>query len=95
MWKWALAHNLNAARWWGDFFFRSRICDRISRNVAKWYFAKWYLGAPLIHVNRRSSRFRSVFKLNYDKIISALDIFVMPDLAALRITAIQVEGVRV
>ena len=24
MWKWALAHDLNAARWWRDFFFGRR-----------------------------------------------------------------------
>ena len=33
--------------------------------------------------------------LNYDKIIRAIDIFVMPDLAARRTAAIQVDGVRV
>ena len=95
MWKLRLARHLNAARCRCDFFFRSRICSRIPRNVAKRYFAKWYLGAPLIHVNRRSSRFRSLFKLNYHKIIRALDIFVVPDLAALRTPAIEVHGIHV
>jgi hypothetical protein len=94
MWKWALTHNLKAARWWGDFFFGRLICDRIAGNFAKRYFAKRYLRAPLIHVNRRSSRFRSLLKLNYDKIIRALDIFAMPDFAALRTPAIQVDGTR-
>ena len=93
--KLALARLLDAARCRRDFFFRSCICDRIPRNVAKRYFAKRYLWAPLIHVNRRSSRFHSFFNLNYDKIIRAVDIFVMPDLAALRTTAIQVDRVRV
>ena len=95
MWKWALAHNLNTARLWGDFFFGRRIGDRIARNFAKRYFAKRYLRAPLIHVNRRSPRFRSLFKLNYHKIIRPLDIFAMPDFAALRPPAIQVDGTRV
>ena len=72
------------------FFLQKLICDRIPRNVAKRYFAKWYLRAPLIHVNHRSSRFRSLFNLNYDKIIRAIDIFVMPDLAAPRTASIQV-----
>ena len=29
---------------------------------AKRYFAQWYLGAPLIHVNRRATSFHSLFK---------------------------------
>ena len=92
MWKLGLARHLNAARCRRDFFY---VCGRIPGNVAKRYFAKWYLRAPLIHVNRWSSRFRSLFNLNYDKIIRALDIFIVPDLAALRTAAIQVDGVRV
>src|SRR6516165_3948435 len=95
MWKLGLARHLSTARCRRDLFFRICICDRIPRNVAERYFAKWYLRAPLIHVNRWSSRFRSLFNLNYDKIICALDIFVMPDLAAVRTAAIQVDGVRV
>ena len=91
MWKLGQARRLNAARCRRDFCF----FDWIPRNVAKRYFAKWYLRAPLIHVNRRSSRFHSLFNLNYDKIIRALDVFVMPDLAALRTAAIQVDGSRV
>src|SRR5580693_7164882 len=83
---------LNATRWRRDFSFGNRLCRRIPWNFAKRYFAKWYLRAPLIHVNRGSSRFRSLFKLNYDKIIRALDIFAMPDFAALRTPAIQIDG---
>ncbi len=37
----------------------------------------------------------SLFKLNYHKIIRALDLFVVPDLAALRTPAIEVHGIHV
>jgi len=92
--KWALAHDLTATRWRCDFFSKRRICNRIARNFTKRYFAERYLRAPLIHVNRRASRSRSLFKLNYDEIIRALDIFAMPDFAALRTSAIQIDGAR-
>ena len=52
-------------------------------------------GRRLIHVNRRPYRFRSLFKLNRDGDYHAVDIFVMPGLAALRTPAIQLDGVRV
>src|SRR5271166_752307 len=95
MWKWALAHDLGATRWWCDFFSRRCFCNRIARNFTKRYFAERYLRAPLIHVNRRASRSCSLFKLNYDEIVRALDIFAVPDFAALRTPAIQIDGTRV
>jgi hypothetical protein len=95
IWNWPLAPCLKATRWRRDFSFGNRLCRRIPWNVAKRYFAEWYFGAPLIHINRRATSFHSLFRLNYDKIIRALDIFVMPDLAALRTPAIQIDGVRV
>ena len=94
VWKWA-AHILSAARWGRDFFFGRRTCRRIAGNFAERYFAKRYPRASLIHVNRRSSPIRSVFKLNYDEIIRVLDIFAVPDFAAWRTPAIQIDGARV
>ena len=40
-------------------------------------------------------RFRSLFRLNSEGDYHAVDIFVMPGLAALRTPAIQLDGVRV
>jgi hypothetical protein len=65
------------------------------RNVAKWNVAKRYFGAPLIYGNRRPDHFRPTFKLHCDKEIGAVDIFVVPDFAAPRTPAIEVDGVRV
>ena len=65
------------------------------RNVAKRNVAKRYFGAPLIYGNRRSGHFRSTFKLHCDKEIRAVDIFVVPDFAASRTPAIEIDGVRV
>jgi hypothetical protein len=95
MWQLGLARQLDATRCRCDLFFRSGICDWIPRNVAKRYFAQRYLGAPLVYVYQRPSCFRSLFGLHYDKIVGPLDVFVMPNLAALRTAAIQVDGVRV
>ena len=78
----ALARDLSA-RCGRNCFFGRHIIHRVTGNVAKWYFPKWYLRAPLIHVNRRCSGFRSLFKSDYDEIIRALDIFLTPDLAIL------------
>ena len=92
MWKWPLAQDLSVAWRWRHFFHRCRIYDRIARNFTKRYFTKRYLRASFIHINRRSSRARSLIQLNYDEIIRALDIFAMPDFAALRTSAIQIDG---
>ena len=43
IWNWPLAHCLNDTRWRRDFSFGNRLCRRIPWNVAKRYFAKWYL----------------------------------------------------
>jgi hypothetical protein len=69
MWQLGLARQLDATRCRCDLFFRSGICDWIPRNVAKRYFAQWYLGAPLVYVYQRPSCFRSLFGLHYDKIL--------------------------
>jgi hypothetical protein len=95
MWRWALAHDLTAMQWRRHFYTRRRLCNRIARNFAKRNFAKRDLRAPLIHINRRASRSRSLFKLNYDQIIRALAILTMPDFAALRTAAIQIDRIRV
>jgi hypothetical protein len=92
MWRWALAHDLTTMQWRRDFYFRRRICNRISWNFAKRNFAKRDLGAPPIHVNRRASR--SLFELNNDEIIRAPVIFTTPDFAALRTAAIQIDRTR-
>jgi len=91
MWKWPLAQDLSVAWRWRHFFFCGS-CDRIARNFTKRYFAQRYSRAPFIHINRRSSRARSLIQLNYDEIIRALDIFATPDFAALRTSAIQIDG---
>src|ERR1700722_3291651 len=93
MWKWPLARD-SRRQWWCGCFFRRRIYDRIARNIAKRYFAKRYLRASFIQINRRSSR-RSLFQLDDDEIIGALATFVVPDFAALQPPAIQRDGARV
>jgi len=75
-------------QWWCGFFFRRRIYDRIAGNIAKRYFAKRYLRASFIQINRRSSRRRSLFQLDDDEIIGALATFVVPEFAALQTPAI-------
>jgi hypothetical protein len=94
MWKWPMAQD-SRGQWWCGFFFRRRIYDRIAGNIAKRYFAKRYLRASFIQINRRSSRRRSLFQLDDDEIIGALATFVVPDFAALQTPAIQRDGARV
>jgi hypothetical protein len=89
--KWPVVQN-SKGRWWCGFFFRRSIYDRIAGNIAKRYFAKRYLRASFIQINRRSSRCRSLFQLDDDEIIDTLAPFVVPDFAALQTPAIQRDG---
>jgi hypothetical protein len=64
----------------------------VPRNVTKGDFAERYFGAPLVYAG--PTHFRSMFKLHCDKEIGAVDIFVVPDFAAARTSAIEVDRVR-
>jgi hypothetical protein len=65
------------------------------RNVAQRNVTKRYFGAPLKYGNCRSALFGSTFKLHCDKEVRATDIFVVPDFAAPRTLAIEVDSRRV
>jgi hypothetical protein len=94
MWKRPLAQD-SRGRWWCGFFFRRSIYDRIAGNIAKRYFAKRYLRASFIQIDRRPSRCRPLFQLDDDEIINAHATFVVPEFAALQTPAIQRDDARV
>jgi hypothetical protein len=82
MWSRVPTHNVNHARWRAAFFAGRGFCHRIAGNFAEWYFRERYSGASFVHVYRRCSRFRSLFKLNYDEVVLALDGVGVPNFAA-------------
>ena len=65
--KWPMA-QVSRGQWWCGFFVRRRIYDRIAGFISKRYFAKRYLRASFIQINRRSSRRCSLFQLDDDEI---------------------------